>query len=322
MIDRMPSDRRRLPGRTLNRAAGTAMIALSALGVATWAGAETLSPPRPKPLAAPISASLGPPAAKPDWITRRAPAAADPAPEAEPRSAPAATASAPATGSTGTGPRRKPDGVSPVPHLALGEFRAFEKALAAALRDDFAGALGQVDRVGEPTARTLIEWLYMRSDTLKAGPQRISDFLSRHPEWPDAHVLRTRAEASLYVSPPGARATIAYFERFAPTTGTGMVSLASAYLEAGDKAKATGWFVRAWREERLSESLEDWLGFIVNLVEVAVREGSLPADTNATQLTFELTAVLEYADLLFVLQDDRQALERARVAVAAMLPRR
>ena len=74
--------------------------------------------------------------------------------------------------------------------------------------------------------------------------------------------------------------------------------------------------------DRLGESLEDWLGFIVNLVEVAVREGSLPADTNATQLTFELTAVLEYADLLFVLQDDRQALERARVAVAAMLPRR
>lgn len=73
--------------------------------------------------------------------------------------------------------------------------------------------------------------------------------------------------------------------------------------------------------DRLSETLKEWLGFIVDLAEEAVREGSLPADTNATQLTFELTAILEYADLLFVLEDDQAVLERARAAVVTMLGR-
>ncbi|MCA9821128.1 MAG: TetR/AcrR family transcriptional regulator [Dehalococcoidia bacterium] len=73
--------------------------------------------------------------------------------------------------------------------------------------------------------------------------------------------------------------------------------------------------------DRLSAILAEWLDFLVGLVEEAVAEGALAAATDTRQLAFELTAVLEYADLLYVLEDDRAALDRARASIARLLPR-
>ncbi len=71
--------------------------------------------------------------------------------------------------------------------------------------------------------------------------------------------------------------------------------------------------------QRLSAILEAWLGFLAGLIQEAVSEGALPKDTDAAQLAFELTAVLEYADLLYVMEDDRGALARARAAIGRLL---
>jgi hypothetical protein len=71
--------------------------------------------------------------------------------------------------------------------------------------------------------------------------------------------------------------------------------------------------------DRLSEILGEWLGFLAILIGEAMEEGALPPGTDTRQLAFELTAVLEYADLLYVLEDDREALERARGAIERLL---
>jgi AcrR family transcriptional regulator len=73
--------------------------------------------------------------------------------------------------------------------------------------------------------------------------------------------------------------------------------------------------------DRLSASLADWLAFLAGLVKEAVDEGSLPPDTEPEQLAFELTAVMEYADLTYVLQEDEAAPMRARRTIETLLSR-
>jgi len=67
--------------------------------------------------------------------------------------------------------------------------------------------------------------------------------------------------------------------------------------------------------ERLSEILDGWLRFLEGLAAEAICEGDLPAQVDPGQLAFELTAILEYADLLYVLEDDAMALDRARLLI-------
>lgn len=72
---------------------------------------------------------------------------------------------------------------------------------------------------------------------------------------------------------------------------------------------------------RLSEILDEWLQFLQELAGDAMADGDLPAETDPAQLAFELTAILEYADLVYVFDDDTGALERARKLIEERIGR-
>ena len=64
--------------------------------------------------------------------------------------------------------------------------------------------------------------------------------------------------------------------------------------------------------EKLAEAHRRWLGYLERQVSAAQEAGEISADEEPAQLVFELKALLNMANSVFVLQRDRSALERAR----------
>jgi len=64
--------------------------------------------------------------------------------------------------------------------------------------------------------------------------------------------------------------------------------------------------------EKLAEAHRRWLGYLERQVRAAQEAGEISADEEPAQLVFELKALLNMANSVFVLQRDRSALERAR----------
>lgn len=233
---------RRNPRQIAGRVA--AIVVAGGVGIGSAAAGDDLPPPRPKPgsaaLTALVEASVSGGAIEaPDEV-------AEPVAHSATRSIPPRA----------DGPLPKPEGISPVRYLSPAQFATAKRALDAAFDDDFDKALALAAKTSDPLVSTLVDWLSMRSPSGDADARRIAGFFTDHPGWPEPNVLRARAEASLYDEPPPPAETITYFNRFPPTTGTGMVALATAYGEAGDHSNERNWYIRAWRETRLSDALE------------------------------------------------------------------
>ena len=73
--------------------------------------------------------------------------------------------------------------------------------------------------------------------------------------------------------------------------------------------------------ERVIETQEGWMAFLVQLAQAARDEGTLADDVDPAQLAFELNAFLEAADLLYMMLDEPEIMERTRTAVRAALDR-
>jgi AcrR family transcriptional regulator len=63
--------------------------------------------------------------------------------------------------------------------------------------------------------------------------------------------------------------------------------------------------------EKLVEVHQSWLGYIERQVREAQAAGEIKADEDPAQLTFELKALLAMANSVFVLQHEREAIDRA-----------
>ncbi|MGW2703342.1 TetR/AcrR family transcriptional regulator [Streptomyces sp. NPDC001340] len=63
----------------------------------------------------------------------------------------------------------------------------------------------------------------------------------------------------------------------------------------------------------------DWSALVERTIEEARAAGELRADTDATQLAFEIVALMETANALSVLHDEETAYRRARVGIARRL---
>ncbi len=71
--------------------------------------------------------------------------------------------------------------------------------------------------------------------------------------------------------------------------------------------------------EKLAEAHTRWLGYIERQVRAAQEAGEISADEDPAQLVFELKAMLAMANSVFVLQHNREALERAARGYRARL---
>ncbi|GEO36718.1 lytic transglycosylase [Skermanella aerolata] len=124
----------------------------------------------------------------------------------------------------------------------LGLYRAAFKAAEAA-RWPEANAIAS--QAGEKLPAKAIQWLDMaRSDT-DAGFEAIADFIRRNPEWPNLNTLRRSAEMAMPLWMPDGDVK-AWFGKYPPLTGGGVLRYATVLLNDGKTREATELVRERW----------------------------------------------------------------------------
>ena len=155
-----------------------------------------------------------------------------------------------------TGPIPKPEGISPVKFLEFQQYSLFQKARTALRSKKFTNARAFSSQLSDPTAQSLIDWLYLRDSDSPADLKSIVKFLHAHPDWPDTGRLHIRAEKVIITQSIDAKSVLSYFSSYRPKTGAGIVALAKVQIEVGNITAANKLIVDAWREQKLSAALE------------------------------------------------------------------
>ncbi|MEM6609187.1 MAG: lytic transglycosylase domain-containing protein [Pseudomonadota bacterium] len=128
-------------------------------------------------------------------------------------------------------------------------------ALASALRalDDrnFAAAELALSGIDDPAARDVVLWTRLRA---RDGDwTEYEDFLARNSDWPGLPFLQRQGEYAIPARADAAR-VVAYFEDYAPQTGTGAVRLAEALAAQGSDPSEI--LVAAWTSLPLASAEE------------------------------------------------------------------
>ena len=110
--------------------------------------------------------------------------------------------------------------------------------------------------ISDPLARKLVEWTILRSDENDAGFNRLAAFIADNPSWPNATMLRRRAESALWDERRSADTLRNFFASSKPMTAKGKFALARALLAQGDTPAAAQLVRQAWREDTCSSAVE------------------------------------------------------------------
>ncbi len=247
--------------------------------VALLTGEACAAPPKGDiPLPRPRPAAAGPRTAKVATRTAAPPAAPAPmvlAPEIS------ATISVPASGvllrhgdaetyrnATASIPLTAPKFPAPVarpgPALATAantttsplDLAAVKQAIELAQKGRPDDASSVEDRIYDPVARKLVEWVILRSDDADLNFPRYAAFIAANPSWPGILFLRRRAEAALWQQQVDPRTVIAFFANEPARTPRGRFALARALLAAGDRPGAQALVSAAWRKDAFSADAE------------------------------------------------------------------
>jgi soluble lytic murein transglycosylase len=132
---------------------------------------------------------------------------------------------------------------------------AVKQALDLARRGKLSDATAVEASIGDPVARTLVEWLLLRHADSEAGFDRYAAFIKRNPEWPSLALLRRRAEARLWQERRDP-ATVRGFVGPQAAGVMGELALARVLMGAGDRAGAEEKVRAAWRSGELSAKTE------------------------------------------------------------------
>jgi soluble lytic murein transglycosylase len=110
--------------------------------------------------------------------------------------------------------------------------------------------------IADPLARKLTEWAILRSEENDGGFDRLAAFTAENPSWPNATLLRRRAEGALWDERKSAATVTAFFRTQRPITAKGKFALARALLSQGDQSGAAQLARTAWREDTCSREVE------------------------------------------------------------------
>jgi soluble lytic murein transglycosylase len=134
------------------------------------------------------------------------------------------------------------------------DIQRLKDALRQVDANDPAQARALAAKISDPSAGILVTWYALRSGV--GAPAEYAKFLADNADWPDATLLKRRAEQQLLSAGGPARDMIAYFSSNPPLSGAGAVALASAHLALGDEAKAKAMALKAWRENDIPAASE------------------------------------------------------------------
>ena len=140
---------------------------------------------------------------------------------------------------------------TPAADLAL-----VKQAVDLARRGKTSEATAVQKSIGDPLARKLVEWTILRSDENDAGFDRLAAFSGDNPSWPNATMLRRRAESALWDERRPAATVTSFFRTQKPMTAKGKFALARALKAQGNEAEAAALARTAWRDDTCSRDVE------------------------------------------------------------------
>ncbi len=259
---RNPPARRRVPGRAgWASLTGWAILGLGALSAGIWAGWAMAAPaavptPHPRPVTAAKAAPAAPKATTPVPLPRKRPITARMATTFAETTlglrGPVFT-SHPAVKPAGR-PAKGAFAVAPTNETSAADLAALKQVIEAAQKGHDADKAEAT--IKDPVAKTLAEWVILRSNDTNPGFQRYADFIKNHPDWPHASLFARRAENALWNDGIEDATVLGYFSQRHPITAKGRYALAHALLAKGDKAGAAALVRHAWRYQDCSEAVE------------------------------------------------------------------
>ena len=144
---------------------------------------------------------------------------------------------------------------------------AFRRGLTLARSRDVVGTQDAISRIGDPTARKLVEWALI--DT--SGTQMSYADLSRDQRalngWPRVEARRSAGEIALDRAGASPDAVLAFFGSSAPTTVQGALALAWALDQSGRTSEAQSlirdwWRTRSFEAPEQTRILNQWSGWL------------------------------------------------------------
>jgi len=141
---------------------------------------------------------------------------------------------------------------------------ALIQSATASRKGRLSEALAKRDAIKDPALIKLANWV-----KLIAGfgtPDEYASFLRANPLWPDRQILRRRMEDAAFTQGGTVREIETLFAKSPPQTGPGLAALASARLARGDKTGAHKLASDAWRNNRISSTLET--GFLERFAKI------------------------------------------------------
>ena len=114
-----------------------------------------------------------------------------------------------------------------------------KEALALVRKGRTSDATEREQNVRNAAARTLIEWVLLRSDNNDIGFARYAEFLQANPTWPSQVMIRRRAEMQLWQEKRDPATVLAFFRSGKPVSARGRLAFARALLAQGDRAGRT-----------------------------------------------------------------------------------
>ncbi len=109
---------------------------------------------------------------------------------------------------------------------------------------------------GDPVARKIVEWQYLRNNRKSVGYRRLMDFITANDDWPLLRRLETAAEIELLRSESPLDLIAEHFPKRTPVSTRGWMARARYALGKGDKATARKRLLEAWYNPDLDEAGE------------------------------------------------------------------
>ena len=141
--------------------------------------------------------------------------------------------------------------------LGAGESATAIKALRLALDGKHKQAQEIKSELDDPTARTLIDWLWVHGRKDRPNLAFLRHFVRENPDWPLNHRVYARIERSMLAGGARNRTVLAYFANRTPKTPAGMIVYARALKDAGKPVQAAPLIHEAYRSVQLSKSMAD-----------------------------------------------------------------
>ncbi len=152
---------------------------------------------------------------------------------------------------------RPSDPPPPTRVVAPDDYYAVQKFIALLEEDAILAALSVQATILDPLARDLTEWLYVRSASIHATPDRIGEFIASNQGWPDLELINVRQEGAYYIQNITPEKIDEIFEDGQPISGVGKIVLARWNVAEGNTEAASELIKQVWHQAMLSRAQED-----------------------------------------------------------------